>query len=68
MMELHPTFLMKNDRKECAVLPYAEYVAVCELLDDMRDLIDLRHAKEVEGGSPTIGLEELKLRLGLDHG
>lgn len=67
MLELHPEILRKNGRNEFAVLPYEEYMALRELLDDVRDLLELRQAKEAEGDAPTIGLEELKRQLGLNN-
>jgi hypothetical protein len=61
--ELHPEILSKNGRKEFAVLPYEEFVALQEWLADIEDLLDLRAAKEAEQDAPTISLAEIESRL-----
>ena len=62
--ELHPEILTKDGRKEFAVLPYEEFIALQEWLADMEDLLDLRSAKEAEHDAPTISLGEIEGRLG----
>jgi hypothetical protein len=61
--ELHPDILTKNGRKEFAVLPYEEFVALQEWLADVEDLLDLRAAKDAEQDAPTISLAEIESRL-----
>jgi hypothetical protein len=61
--ELHPEILTKNGRKEFAVLPYEEFLALEEWLADVEDLLDLRAAKEAEQDAPTISLAEIESRL-----
>lgn len=61
--ELHPEILTKNGRKEFAVLPYEEFLALQEWLTDVEDLLDLRAAKEAEHNSPTVSLGEIESRL-----
>lgn len=61
--ELHPEILSKNGRKEFAVLPYEEFVALQEWLADIEDLLDLRATKEAERDAPTISLTEVESRL-----
>jgi class 3 adenylate cyclase len=61
--ELHPEILNKNGRKEFAVLPYEEYVALLEWLADVEDLLDLRAAKEAEHDAPTVSLADIEGRL-----
>ncbi len=61
--DLHPEILTKNGRKEFAVLPYEEFVALQEWLADMEDLLDLRAAKDAERNAPTVSLTELESRL-----
>ena len=61
--ELHPEILTKNGRKEFAVLPYEEFVALEEWLADVEDLLDLRAAKEDEQDAPTVSLAEVESRL-----
>ena len=65
MIELHPEVLSKNGKMEFVVLPYEEFVALQEILSDVQDLIELREAKEAEGGAATISLVDLKKRMGL---
>lgn len=61
--ELHPEILSKNGRKEFAVLPYEEYLALQEWLADVEDLLDLRDAKDAEHDAPTVSLTEVESRL-----
>ena len=65
MIELHPVFLTKDGKKEFAVLPYEEFVALQEVLADAADLIDLREAKAQESSAASIPLIEVKDLLGL---
>ncbi|HYY41704.1 MAG TPA: hypothetical protein VE775_03160 [Pyrinomonadaceae bacterium] len=60
--ELHPEILTKNGKKEFAVLPYEEFMALQDWLEDLEDLIDLRTAKDSEHGASTIPLGELEQR------
>ena len=62
--ELHPEILTRDGRKEFAVLPYEEFIALQEWLADVEDLLDLRSAKEAENDAPTISLAEIEGRLG----
>ncbi len=66
MIRLHPEFLTKDGKKEFAVLPYEEFVALQELLADAADVLDLREAKEEEASAETIPLSEIRKTLGLD--
>lgn len=61
--ELHPEILSKNGRKEFAVLPYEEFIALQEWLADVEDLLDLRSAKDAEHDAPTVPLAEVESRL-----
>lgn len=65
MIELHPEILSKNGRKEFAVLPYEEYVALTEALADYEDLRDLRAAKAEESGVAGMTLNDAKQRYGV---
>ena len=66
MIQLHPEFLTKDGKKEFAVLPYEEFVALQELLADAADVLDLRKAKSEEASAMTVPLSEVKKSLGLD--
>lgn len=67
MISLHPEFLTKDGKKEFAVIPYEEFVALQEVLADAADLIDLREAKADEASAACVSLSEVKSRLGLDN-
>jgi hypothetical protein len=62
---LHPEILSKNGKKEFVVLPYEEFLALQELLDDVEDLLELRAAKQESEGEPTLSLTDAKKELGL---
>jgi hypothetical protein len=61
--DLHPEILTKNGRKEFAVLPYEEFIALQEWLADVEDLLDLRAAKDKEHNAPTVSLAEIESQL-----
>jgi len=65
MLELHPEFLVKNGKKQFAVLPYEEFLAVQERLADAEDLLDLHKAKRADGKKRSIPLSEVKRELDL---
>ena len=64
-LKLHPEILKKNGKKEFAVLPYEEFVALQERLADAEDVLELRKAKRAEGRKKSIPLAEAKRKLGL---
>ncbi len=64
-IELHPEFLSKNGEREFAVLPYSEYKALQEWLEDIEDILDLRDAREEDAGKANMSLEEVKRELGI---
>lgn len=66
MIQLHPEFLKKNGKDEFVVLPYEEYVALQELLEDVKDLLELRAAKEEHAGKPSMSIDEVRRRFGLE--
>ena len=63
MLTLHPEILIKNGKKQFAVLPYEEFLALQEQLADAEDLMELRNAKRAEGKSRSITLAEVKRQL-----
>lgn len=65
MISLHPEIITKNGKKEFAVLPYEEFIALQELLADLEDLRDLRAAKQESSNEPSVSLEDVKTELGL---
>ncbi|MCL1473159.1 type II toxin-antitoxin system prevent-host-death family antitoxin [Argonema antarcticum] len=64
MIELHPEYLSKNGKKEFVVLPYEEFEALQELLEDLEDL---RNAKQEDADKPSISLAEVKKQLRLSE-
>jgi PHD/YefM family antitoxin component YafN of YafNO toxin-antitoxin module len=64
MVSLRAQIIKKNGKKEYAVLPYEEFLRVQEELEDYEDLRCLREAKEAEKEAPTIGMAELKKKIG----
>lgn len=64
MISLHPEILTKNGKKEFAVLPYEEFIALQELLADLEDLSDLRAAKQESADEASVSLEDVKTELG----
>ena len=65
MIELHPQILENNGKRQFAVLPYDEFIALQEILADAQDLLDLREANKAEGQAETMSLEGVKALLGL---
>ena len=64
-MKLHPEILQKNGKKEFVVLPYDEFLAIQERLNDADDLIELRKANRSEGKKKAIPLADVKRKLRL---
>lgn len=62
-MTLHAEILIKDGKKQFAVLPYEEFVALQERLADAEDLLELRKAKRAEGKKRSVSLAEAKRRL-----
>jgi len=65
MLTLHPEILVKNGKKQFAILPYEEFLAVQERLADAEDLLALRQAKRTEGRKRSMSLAEVKQELGM---
>lgn len=63
--DLHPEIIEKNGTKESVVLPYVEYVALREWIEDMEDLLELREAKRAEGNAPGRPLDEIAKEIDL---
>ena len=65
MLTLHPYILEQQGQKQFVVLPYNEFIALQEELQDFYDLKELREAKKAEQHAPTFSFEEAKKQLGL---
>lgn len=66
MLKLHPEILIKDGKKQFAVLPYEEYAIIQERLADAEDLLELRKAKRAESKKRSIPWAEVKRKLGLN--
>jgi hypothetical protein len=63
--DLHPEIIEKNGTKESVLLPYSEFVALREWIEDVEDLLELREAKRNERTSPNRPLDEIAKELQL---
>jgi hypothetical protein len=68
MVTLNTQIIGKDGKKEYVVLPYEEFLNVQAQLQDYEDLRCLREAKEAERRAPTIGIKELKEKIGARTG
>lgn len=59
-MSIHPQIIEREGRKEFVVLPYEEFLAIKESLDDFEDLKTLREAKSESIGENTIKLADIR--------
>ena len=66
MLKLNPQFLIRDGKPEYAVLPFAEFEEIQARLEDAEDLVALELARREDAGKPTISLEEMKRRLGMN--
>jgi hypothetical protein len=62
-LKLHPEILVKDGKRQFAILPYEEFVALKERLADAEDLLELRKAKRMDKRQRNIPLSEVKKRL-----
>lgn len=65
MMTLHPNILEQEGKKQFVVIPYSEFIALQEELQDFYDLKELRKAKNEEGSAPALSFDAAKKELGL---
>ena len=65
IITLHPHILEQGGQKQFTVLPYSEFIALQEELQDYYDLKDLRAAKKQERDAPTQSFAEAQKELGL---
>jgi len=61
-----PQIIEKEGKREFVVLPYKDYQAIEELMEDYMDLLDLREAKQTQKNQPSINLD--KVILGITKG
>ena len=65
LVKLHPGFILKNGRKTSVLLPYREFKALQEKLQDIEDLQALDEAKKKEGHKKRTPFAKVKKDLGL---
>ncbi len=58
-MTLHPQIIEKEGKKEFVILPYEEFIAIKEELENYEDLKDLREAKESSKHEESISLNKV---------
>jgi len=59
MLKLNPRVVTRNGRNEYVMLPWKEYVAVCEAMEDWEDLLALQSAKRENKGKPGVPIEDV---------
>jgi predicted AAA+ superfamily ATPase len=59
-MEMNPQYIDKDGKKEFVVLPYQEFLALHERLEDLEDLLELRKAKIESQNEPVYTLDEVE--------
>jgi len=65
MIELHTEILKKGGKKEFAIIPFNEYEALMEYIEDLEDLAELRKIKKMSSVEDTMSLEEVKKEIGI---
>lgn len=55
-MSIHPQIIEKNGKKEFVILPYDEFLAIQDALEDLDDLKELRVAKAAAEKDPSVAL------------
>ena len=66
MVSLHPQFIGHKKKKEWAILPYEDLVALQKWIDEAQDTIDMLRAKQETRNSKFTPLEKIKLRFPID--
>jgi hypothetical protein len=61
-LELHPSFIEREGKREYAVLPYEEFERLQEFIEDAQDLFAIRQAKAEDDGE-YLTLAEVEARL-----
>ena len=63
MTELHPQILRRDGKPSFVVLPYEEFVALREELNDLRDSRAIRQAAKQDKGKRRLSIEEVRAAL-----
>jgi hypothetical protein len=64
-MMLYPEYITRAGKKEYAVLPYEEFLALQEEIEQAEDILALRAVRQENANAPGISMDEMKQRLGL---
>ena len=59
-MSIHPQVIEKEGKKEFVILPYEEFLAIKESLEDFEDLKELRDAKAESTDENTVKLVDIR--------
>ncbi len=63
--KLNPKFVDKDGVRAYAVIPYDQYLALIEYLEDVEDIAGMRVAIEEEADAPAVPWEQLRRELKL---
>jgi hypothetical protein len=63
MGKLHKQILEQDGKPAFVVLPYEEFTALEEEIEDLRDSRAIRDAAKRDAGKPKLTLEEMRARL-----
>lgn len=66
MISLNLQIIRKDAKEQFVVLPYDEFLALQERLEDAADVLELRKAKQAEGDAPTVSFDEVKRKFAAD--
>ena len=63
MTELHPQVLERDGKPSFVVLPYEEYIALREEIEDLRDSRAIRDAAKRDKGAKRLSIAEVRASL-----
>lgn len=63
MLNLNPELITKDGKPMFAMIPYEQFLAIKEILENFQDLQYLRATKQEEYNQPAIDLKDVKQML-----
>ena len=63
MTELHPQYLKRDGKPTFVVLPYEEFVALRDELEDLRDSRAIRSAAKQDKGKKRLSIDDVRATL-----
>ena len=63
---MHPTYIQKDGKIESVTLPFEEYLAIKEFLEEFEDSRDLVEAETENAGADTLSWDAVKAGAGRD--